>query len=89
MEFIYEKSRIFMKDADGTVIAEITFPITDGVATIDHTFVDGSLRGQGVAGKLVTATANAIRACGLKAMPTCSYAAKWFADRPEQQDILI
>ena len=88
MEFTYEKSRIFLTDADGTVIAEITFPIADGVAVIDHTFVDGSLRGQGVAGKLVTAAANAIRACGLKARPTCSYAAKWFADRPEQQDLL-
>ena len=88
MEFIYEKGRIYMTNADGAVIAEITFPIADGVATIDHTFVDGSLRGQGVAGKLVTAAANAIRACGLKARPTCSYAAKWFADRPDQQDLL-
>ena len=88
MEFIYEKGRIYMTNADGAVIAEITFPIADGVATIDHTFVDGSLRGQGVAGQLVTAAANAIRACGLKARPTCSYAAKWFADRPDQQDLL-
>ena len=88
MEFTYEKSRIFLTDAAGAVIAEITFPIEDGVAVIDHTFVDGSLRGQGVAGKLVTAAANAVRACGLKVRPTCSYAAKWFADRPEQQDLL-
>ena len=63
MEFIYEKGRIYMTNADGAVIAEITFPIADGVATIDHTFVDGSLRGQGVAGKLVTAAANASRIC--------------------------
>ena len=89
MEFIYEKWRIHAEDETGRTVAEITFPIADGVATIDHTFVDDSLRGQGVAGKLVTAAANAIRACGLKIRPTCSYAVKWFADRPEQQDLLV
>ena len=89
MEFIYEKGRIYAEDADGRTVAEITFPITDGVAVIDHTFVDGSLRGQGVAGKLVTAAANAVRACGLRIRPTCSYAVKWFEDRPDQQDLLV
>ena len=89
MECISERGRIHAEDETGRTVAEITFPIADGVATIDHTFVDGSLRGQGVAGKLVTAAVNAIRACGLKARPTCSYAAKWFADRPDQQDLLV
>ena len=88
MEFIYEKSRIYAENEDGAVIAEITFPIADGVATIDHTFVDGSLRGQGVAGKLVKAAADAVRACGLKIVPTCGYAVKWFGDHPDQQDLL-
>ena len=37
MEFTYEQSRIFLKGTDGAAIAEITFPIADGVATIDHT----------------------------------------------------
>ena len=51
MEFQYEKERIFACDEAGKVIAEITFPVSQGVADINHTFVDGSLRGQGVAGK--------------------------------------
>ena len=34
-------------EKDGTLVAEITFPEQDGVAVIDHTFVDDSLRGQG------------------------------------------
>ena len=88
MDFLYEKGRIYATDEIGRTIAEITFPIADGIATFDHTFVDSSLRGQGVAGKLVLAAANAVRACGLKVRPTCSYAVKWFEDRQEQQDLL-
>ena len=88
MEFQHEKERIFAEDESGKVIAEVTFPIADGVATIDHTFVDGSLRGQGVAGKLMAAAAQQIREAGLKVTPTCSYAVKWFADHPENADLL-
>lgn len=88
MEFQYEKSRIFALDASGKVIAEITFPVSDGYAVIDHTFVDSSLRGQGVAGKLVTAAVAEIRKSGLKVKPVCSYAAKWFEKHPDETDLL-
>lgn len=88
MEFQHEKERIFAQDDSGKVIAEVTFPITDGVADINHTFVDGSLRGQGVAGKLLAAAADQLREQGLKVKPTCSYAVKWFADHPENADLL-
>lgn len=41
-------------DPEGTVLAEVTFPAEDGsVVNINHTFVDESLRGQGIAGKLL------------------------------------
>ena len=54
MEFIKEDSRIYSLDNDKKVVAEITFYESEnGVFTIDHTFVDESLRGQGIAGKLV------------------------------------
>jgi len=88
MEFQHESGRIFALDGDGKLIAEVTFPTTDGVADIDHTFVDASLRGQGVAGKLLAAAAEQIRADGLKAKATCSYAVKWFDQHPEEQDLL-
>ena len=88
MEFKYEQDRIFAEGENGKVIAEVTFPTADGVATINHTFVDGSLRGQGIAGKLLKAAAEYIRETGRKAHPTCSYAVKWFEDHPENSDIL-
>ena len=54
MEYITEKNRIYSKDSDGSIIAEVTFPEVEcGIYNINHTFVDTSLRGKGVAGKLV------------------------------------
>ena len=88
MEFQREDGRIYAMDAD-KLIAEVTFPTRDGVADIDHTFVDDSLRGQGVAGQLVRAAADQIRADGNRARVTCSYARAWFARHPEEADLLV
>ena len=89
MKFNYEDNRIFYNDDNGNLIAEVTFPVDNDVAVINHTFVDNSLRGQGVANKLLYAAVNQIRSSGLKAMPTCSYAIKWFKEHPEYSDILL
>ena len=87
MDFQKENGRIYA-ERDGALIAEITFPEEDGVAVIDHTFVDGSLRGQGVAGQLVRAAADQIRDQGKKARAVCTYARAWFDRHPEQADLL-
>ena len=88
MEFQYERERIFALDEQGKLVAEVTFPVSEGVADIDHTFVDQSLRGQGVAGQLLEAAVRQIRAEGLRAKATCSYAVKWFGEHPDQSDLL-
>lgn len=85
MEFITEKDRIYATDHFNKIIAEVTFPLKDGVATIDHTFVDPSLRGQGVAGELVKLAAEKILADGNKIAATCEYADKWFKRHPEYE----
>lgn len=78
MKFIHEPNRIYSTDENGKVIAEITFPRTEpGVYTIDHTIVDSSLQGQGVAGKLVQSAVDEIRSQGGEVRATCSYAVKW------------
>lgn len=87
MEFQYEKERIFACDEAGKVIAEITFPVSQGVADINHTFVDGSLRGQGVAGRLTEAAVASIRAQGLRLRTSCSYADKWLSEHPEHWEL--
>lgn len=85
MEFITETDRIYSTDPSGRVIAEVTFPTMDGIATINHTFVHPILRGQGVADKLVKLAADKILADGNKIAATCSYAAAWFRRHPEYQ----
>ena len=89
MNFITEPGRIWLPSNEGTALAEVTFPLDErGVAQIDHTFVDESLRGQGVAGQLMEALTAHLRSEGLKALPVCSYAVAWFEKHPDQQDLL-
>lgn len=83
MDFLTEKDRIYAIDPSGNVIAEVTFPTKDGVSTIDHTFVDPSLRGEGIAGKLVKLATDKILAEGNEIAATCSYAVAWFKRHPE------
>lgn len=89
MNFKYEPNRIFTETNDGTLLAEITFPLV-GENTVDwnHTFVDSSLRGQGVAGQLADAAVKQIRSKGWQTLATCSYAKKWFEDHPDQAGLL-
>ena len=80
MEYIKLPHSIKSKDENGKILAEITFPENEpGIFTIDHTFVDDSLRGQGVAGKLVQAAVDEIREHGGDVRATCSYAVSWLA----------
>lgn len=89
MEFKHEESRIFLNNEEGKTIAEVTFPETsDNKVNINHTFVDGSLRGQGVADKLLTELAQELRNKNKKAVATCSYAVGWFEKHPEYDDLL-
>lgn len=94
MDFIYESNRIYRTDENNKVIAEVTFPsisdtmISNNTVNINHTFVDNSLRGQGVAGQLMVAVAKKLREENKKAILTCSYAISWFEKNDEYSDIL-
>lgn len=77
MEFVTESSRIYSMDGE-KLLAEITFPETEkGIFCIDHTFVDDSLRGQGIAGKLMELAVKEIESRDGKITATCSYAQHW------------
>ena len=89
MDFEMEPSRIRLADTQGQTIAEVFFPEEqDGIVNITHTFVDDSLRGQGVAGQLMEAVAMRLRREGKRARLTCSYAVRWFPAHPEFHDVL-
>lgn len=83
------ENKVEYLDEDQEMKGEVTFPSVDqDTVDIDHTFVDPSLRGMGMAGKLMEAAAGEIRRQGKKAVLTCSYAVKWFESHQEYQDIL-
>ena len=78
MDFKKEENRIYAEDEEGNIVAEITFQeVEEGIYDINHTFVDESLRGQGIAGKLVEEAVKTIKERGAKVQATCSYASKW------------
>lgn len=89
MDFIYQPNRIYSVNETGKVVAEVIFPgRSEKAVEITHTFVDDSLRGQGIAGQLMQAVTEELRREKKKAYPSCSYAVKWFETHPEAADIL-
>ena len=80
MELIYEAERIYYKNEQGRMAAEVTFhQRSDRAMSIDHTYVSPELRGQGAADRrlhslMVTRTSQWRR----WASPV-----RWAANRPE------
>ena len=89
MNFIHEVGRIYAKSPEGNVIAEVTFPaVGDTLVNINHTFVDDSLRGKGVAGELMKAVVEELRQKKKKALLTCGYAKVWFERNTNNDDVV-
>lgn len=89
MDFKKEPNWIYAEDEKGDIIAEVTFPVyKPGVVAINHTYVDDSLRGQGIAGKLMESCCDMLKEDGRKAILICPYAVKWFREHPEKNDIV-
>ena len=81
MNFIKEENRIYLRDENGKVIAEINYEeLEQGKYNIYHTFVDESLRDQGIASKLVEEAVKEIKDKGGEPQATCSYAKKWLEE---------
>lgn len=79
VEFEKEGNRFFKNDENGRMIAEVTYrPVREDVIDINHTFVDPSLRGQGIAEKLVDRVVEEVEKEGKKIQPSCPYVVKLF-----------
>lgn len=88
MSFIVSDNNIEYEE-NGKLLAEVSFPPhQEGCVDICRTFVDDALRGKGMAGQLMELAAQEIRKTNRKAIPTCSYAVKWFEQHPDFEDIL-
>ena len=90
MNILHEPGRLWMESEDELLLAEVLYPeAADGLVEITHTFVDDSLRGQGVAGKIMQEAADEIRSKGLKAQLTCTYAVAWFDRHKDYKDMVV
>lgn len=80
----------FYIEQDGKEVATMTFQNMKADAmNIDHTEVDDSLQGQGVARKLLDTAVDYARAQNLKVRATCSYAESALKKNPDYNDVLI
>lgn len=90
MKFIREHNKVYAKDEKGELLAEVVFPnVTNGMVSIDRTFVSPVLRGGGVAGQLLDIAYDEIKRQGKKARAKCSYAVSWFQKNEDKRDILV
>lgn len=89
MEFIHERNRIYAENEEGMRVAEVTFPeYREQVVNVNHTFVDTSLRGQGIAGKLMEELVKQLKEENKKVILTCSYADMWFEKHKQYDDLI-
>ena len=89
MKYIVEDFRIYLVNDEGNILAFVTFPpVEENVVMLNHTYVDNSLRGQGIASVLLEKAYEKIKQSNFKVIPSCSYAVKWFEKHEDKQDIV-
>ena len=90
MKYEVFDDKVSVKDENtGKIIAEVTYPLVeDGVVDIDHTFVDPSLKGQGVGEKLMAHAVEKIKEKNYKVRTSCSYAKKLFEKKEDYAELL-
>lgn len=82
MIFQTEPGRIYLMQ-EGQLLAELTYTDEGSHYNVDHTFVDDSLRGQGVAGRLMETYQRLLEQEQQKSTATCSYAQSWSSKHKE------
>lgn len=83
------KGRFFIEE-NGATVAEMTYVNSGpGKIIIDHTEVNPSQEGKGLARQLVMAGVDYARKNGLKILPLCPYAKKVLERSDEYKDILF
>lgn len=87
-EFKFGNNKIYLTDDNGKEVAVITyFYQEEDVIAVDYTFVDESLRGQGIARELVEEVVSFARKNNLKIVPLCPYVVKVFERGNEYEDV--
>jgi len=92
MEITFRKTTdggAFVIERDSALVAEITWLDTQsGTLIAGHTFVDDSLRGQGIARQLAVKLADYARENGFKIRPDCSYVRAFLERETTYSDLI-
>ena len=90
MNFKHNKNDISLLNDENTVVAYVEFPeVAKGIVNVTTTFVNESMQGKGIAGKLMKELVQNLEQTNRKAIPTCTYTRNWFAKHPEYSNLLI
>lgn len=77
----------YQYEQNGERLGEITWTLLGDVMVMDHTYVSDTLRGQGVAKKLLDTAASYARENELKMDAVCSYVVAAFNKSTEYDDV--
>jgi predicted GNAT family acetyltransferase len=78
----HNASRQRFETGAGATLSVLDYAIRDDAIVFTHTFVPDSLRGHGIAGKLVGAGVAFAKSHQLRIIPQCSYVSAWLARHP-------
>lgn len=88
-EIKQDENRFYIGEDAENALAEITFtPEGEDKIVVDHTYVSGSLKGQGIGGKLVKRVVDYALEENKKIVPTCSFAKKVIMENEEYKRCL-
>lgn len=77
MNFNIGNKIIYLGDSEENAMAKITWEdLGNGIINVNHTIVDESLQGKGIAGKLFDRLISYAKENNLKIKATCSYVVK-------------
>jgi predicted GNAT family acetyltransferase len=75
-------------DSDRARVGRLTYRLTGGMITLDHTEIDPSFGGRGLGSTLVRFALDDARARGLSVMPRCPFVATFIVRHPEYEDLV-
>ncbi|MDO4670967.1 MAG: GNAT family N-acetyltransferase [Aerococcus sp.] len=90
-DIVKEGKAFVIKDDHGERLAEITWMVpesTNEVIIANHTWVDDSLRNQGIAGMLLDRMVQEADQAGQKIKALCPYVVRRFKEEPEKFDFI-
>lgn len=84
MHFQHEPGRIYV-EVQGELLAQLTYVAIDAdTIDINHTFVSDTLRGQGIATRLMEEVIKLSQREQKRCVASCSYARSWLNKHTEQ-----